>query len=215
MGRSYITNYIKALKSPLPEIQKSFEAEFNFLKSNLKSNSVVLDVGCGIGRPAVDLAPFTNKIIGIDIENKMLDYAEKRAKGITNIKFQNGNAVEINYPAQTFDLVYSTYNFLGWDIRERNRQKVINEMVRVTKHEGMIINITWKNDNATTKVLKKYYQSIGIKIIKINNSRIITSKNICDRISRDEFSKLYKLAGLKQIKFYDIGPVWLAAIGIK
>jgi len=215
MGRNYITNYIKALGNPLSEMKKSFEAEFNFLKSNFKSDSVVLDVGCGIGRPTIDLAPFTNKIIGIDIENRMLDYAKKRARGVKNIKFQKGNAVEINYPAKTFDIVYSTYNFLGWDIREKNRQKVINEMARVARDKGKIINITWKNDNATTKFLKKYYRSIGIKINKINNSRIITSKNICDRISRDEFSKLYKSAKLKQIKFHDIGPVWLAATGTK
>ena len=53
---NYFENYLKAVDDPLPELRETFENEFNFLKEQVRSTDSVLEIGCGIGRPAGALA---------------------------------------------------------------------------------------------------------------------------------------------------------------
>ena len=64
--KDYIRIHYRAVKKPLPELKKTFEAELSFFKKNIKKDFIVLDVGCGFGRPTIQLAPFVKTIIGID-----------------------------------------------------------------------------------------------------------------------------------------------------
>ena len=83
------------------------------------------------------------------------------------------------------------------------------------KNNSKIINITWKNNKETTEFLKKYYPSIGIEIIESDHFKTITSKGTFERISKKELLKYYASANLKNIEVVNIGPVWIAIIGIK
>ena len=88
-------------------------------------------------------------------------------------------------------------------------------MKRVSKNNAKIINITWKDNKETTEFLKRYYPSIRIEVIESDNSKTITSKGIFERISKEELLEYYTSANLKEIKFVDVGSVWIAIIGIK
>ena len=211
MIQDYVKNYINAINDPLPEMKVTFTAEFNFLRQYIKPNYTILDVGCGAGRPAGALASLCKKIIGIDNDSKMLSEAKKRC---SNIEIINGNALNMKFKDNTFDLVYTTYNLVGC-LKKSERQNLINEMKRVVKPTSKIINIVWKNDKNTTAFLSKYYPSIGIDILKINEAKTITSTGVFERISRDELLGYYKAAGINEIKFLGVGPVWLAIIGSK
>ena len=214
MLHDYVREYIRAIDSPLPELAETFEAEFEFLKNNVNKNSVVLDVGCGAARPAIKLAPFVKKIISIDNNQRMIDLAEHRTNGINNIELKKQNALKMSFPDEMFDLVYDTYNLIG-SIGEKERQVLVNEIVRVTKNGGKVINITWKDNKETTKFLKKYYPAIGIEVFKIEDSGTVTSKGEFDRFTKGELKKYYESAGVKNIQFFDIGPVWMAIAGVK
>ena len=65
------------------------------------------------------------------------------------------------------------------------------------------------------EVIKKYYPSIGIGIAEADESKTITSKGTFGRISKNELLEYYTVANLKDIKFTDVGPVWMAIIGTK
>lgn len=88
-------------------------------------------------------------------------------------------------------------------------------MSRVAKSSSLVINLTWKRDETTTEFLKSYYPFMGIEVIEIEENRTITSKGEFARISETELENLYKNAGLNNIKFYDINPLWLAIAGEK
>jgi len=210
----YMKNYTKAIKKPLPELKRTFDAELNFLKRNSNKSSMVLDVGCGAGRPANDFARFVKRIMGIDHDNKMIHIAKIRCRNIKSTTFLKDNALNMDFPENSFDLSYATYNLIG-SLKKPQRQRLVNKMMRVTKRGGKIINITWKQDYSTTKFLKEYYSSIGIRIIKADKTKTVTSKGTFDRISKKELLQYYRKAKLKRIKFFEIGPVWLAIIGTK
>ena len=88
-------------------------------------------------------------------------------------------------------------------------------MARVTKKNGMITNITWKEGTVTTKFLEKYYPSIGIQIISINDLGTVTSKGEFTRFTKKQLKRYYEKSGLKDIEFFDIGSVWMAIRGVK
>lgn len=213
MIHDYVREYIKAIDEPLPELAKTFESEFEFLKKNVNKNHTLLDVG-GAARPAINLAPYVKKIVSIDNNQMMIDLALGRTEGIENIEIKKEDALNMGFPDNSFDLVYDTYNLIG-SLEAVERKKLINEMKRVAKKGGKIMNITWRDDNGTTEFLKKYYPAIGINIWKINNRGTVTNKGTFDRFNKDELKKFYEEAGLKNIEFYTIGPVWMAIVGEK
>jgi len=211
---NYAQNYFKAVQNPLPQLKKVFEVELNFLKSFITKESKVVDFGCGIGRPARDLALYVKEINAFDNDDKVLEKAREYCKGINNILIENRNAFHTNYPDNNFDLVYATYNLIG-SINKEDRLKLVKEMVRIGKLDSKIVNITWLDNNITTEFLKKYYPTIGIDVISINEHETVTSKGVFGRIAREELLKYYKQAKLRDIYFKELNPVWLAIIGTK
>src|SRR4249920_2279608 len=68
----------------------------------------VLDVGCGDGTTALPAARLGADVLGVDIASNLVEAGNRRAKeqGLTNCKFQEGDASSLNELAdQRFDLV--------------------------------------------------------------------------------------------------------------
>ena len=84
-------------------------ADLNALIEALKPKTfeVALDVATGTGFTAVALAGLVGHVTGIDVTDEMLAQAGRlaRERGLTNVRFELGDALEIGYPNSTFDLV--------------------------------------------------------------------------------------------------------------
>lgn len=77
----------------------------------------VLDVGCGCGDTALALASMVGargSVTGLDVSAPMLAVARRRAAGIDNVTFIEGDAakVQLNGP---FDLLYSRFGVMFFD----------------------------------------------------------------------------------------------------
>lgn len=70
--------------------------QFLATQSNLRGRRA-LDVGCGPGTLAVDLAPHAAEVIGVDPEGEMLAEAERHAarQGVTNVRWVQGVAEDL------------------------------------------------------------------------------------------------------------------------
>ncbi len=184
------------------------------MKGRMQPDFIVLDVGCGAARPMADLAPFVKKMVGIDNDARVLTIAKSKCKKFRNIELRRMNALQMHFPPNSFDVSYSTYNLIG-SVEKKGIFSLVLEMVRVTKKGGQVINITWKNDPKVTRFLSKYYPSIGLSIIELDETKTVTDKGTFDRLSKEELRRYYKKAGLKNITFFEIEPVWRAIVGTK
>lgn len=102
----------------------------------------VLDVACGTGR-MLDAVFQTGKKIGytgLDTSKSMTDILKKKAKTLgktKNIKIVLADASKMPFKDNFFDISY-TYHLL-WHIPEEDQEKVIREMIRVTKKDGFVL----------------------------------------------------------------------------
>jgi ubiquinone/menaquinone biosynthesis C-methylase UbiE len=114
-----------------------------FAESALKMGAVegrVLDVGCGPGRISIRLAKLNPRftIDAIDLSQNMLDLAAQTAsrQGVSkSIRFLIGDAKQIPFPDQTFDLVIC-HNFLH---QLPAPVVAVKEINRVARENGAIL----------------------------------------------------------------------------
>ncbi len=81
--------------------------ECDFLESELSGNkgAQILDVGCGTGRHAIEMAKRGYRVTGIDLSESMLKRAkEKAAEAGVSVDFRQGDARNLDFNNE-FDLV--------------------------------------------------------------------------------------------------------------
>ncbi|UCF13734.1 MAG: methyltransferase domain-containing protein [Thermoplasmatales archaeon] len=112
-------------------------------KANITKEKTILDVCSALGGPVRHLAKdYGCKIVGLDATQKMIDEAIKRTKNEPNsnlITYKLGNALDIPYKAETFDVVWGQDAWCY--ITDKN--KFISEACRVLKPNGIIAFTDW------------------------------------------------------------------------
>ena len=102
-----------------------------------------LDVGCGSGALTIACAKRNpqGQMLGVDrwgpeyaSFSKELCERNAAAEGVENVTFERGNAVRLDYPDESFDVV--TSNYVYHNIPSRDRQKLLMETLRVLKKGG-------------------------------------------------------------------------------
>jgi len=82
-----------------------------FLLPHLRPGMSVLDVGCGVGSIALDLAPSVapGRIVGVDADPEQIDVARASAaaRRIDNAEFAVASVYELPFADATFDAVYA------------------------------------------------------------------------------------------------------------
>ena len=108
----------------------------------LKSDEVVLDVGCGNGHHLLYLAPFIGRGIGIDFSKNMIDSAQNALQNSSHsqkLQFQVDSAQDIKTISdEIIDLVICVGSFEHMLEKER----VIKQFQRVLKPGGRIVLMT-------------------------------------------------------------------------
>ena len=158
---------------------------------HIQNGHTVLDVGCGPGIDTIPLAQFVGsagQVIGIDIDNNMVDLANKMAveKKVANwVVHKHFDAEYIPYSSDYFDSCRCERLLQHLLHPERT----ISEMVRVTKPDGWIVvcdtdhstltidspdvDIEWKLRRFHTEMFKNGY--IGRQLY-----RLFKQQNLAD-----------------------------------
>ena len=77
------------------------------LKHVPRNSENALEIGCGTGRFARELAKRCKKVVGIDMSAEMIRVARKKAEGIGNLEFELTDAMRWEFPKAHFDFVCS------------------------------------------------------------------------------------------------------------
>jgi SAM-dependent methyltransferase len=83
----------------------------------LAAADTVLDIGCGAGGLALEVAPSVESVLGVDLSSQMLAVAAKRAaaRGVLNVEFVRADAQTHKFDAGRFDLAISGMGVMFFD----------------------------------------------------------------------------------------------------
>ena len=102
--------------------------------------SRILDVATGTGKQAFAFAEKGYDVTGIDLSEAMLRVANKKNR-YKNARFQVADATNLPFEDNSFDV--SNVSFALHDMPLIIREKVLKEIVRVTRRPGMIVIIDY------------------------------------------------------------------------
>jgi len=121
-----------------PYHRLEFDTTMHFLRKHLPSRGFILDAGGGPGRYTIELAKQGYNLVLLDLTPELLEIARrqiKRAKVQDNVKGIIEGSIDNLYMFKdnTFDAVLCLGGTLSHLVDEKQREKAIDELVRVAK----------------------------------------------------------------------------------
>jgi ubiquinone/menaquinone biosynthesis C-methylase UbiE len=201
-------------KSFLTDRSVAIAKQWESILKELVSGSpgrLALDIGTGRGHFAVYLARLGFSVTGIDLSEKMISYARENATWRTlDIDFQTGDAEELDFDDNTFDVVVSR-NLL-WTLPSPD--KALKEWRRVLKPGGILVvsdgfwmNYTWKSlHHLAFSLLKNKFGNGSMLSVRFYCCYAALQKSLpfYEGICFEEASMLLQTARFKDIQSYDI-----------
>lgn len=149
-----------------------------------KSAQSILDAGCGSGALLQKLQrthPDAN-LSGIDFSNEMLAKARKRVPGLNAC--QGNLNTQLPYPDEKFDCIVCTNALYAVE----SPQRLVSELLRVTKSSGIVIVSSPKRRARGTKILKRHLADVPVTqgvIDMLKFSTCIIPNMLIERYARD------------------------------
>lgn len=116
------------------------DALWEELTAGLPQDERVLDVGCGGGQIALAIARDRAwaEVTGIDLSQHQIDRATRRASEEDlsgRVRFVQGNVLDLPFPDESFDVVFSIASIKHWPDQERG----LFECARVLAPGGKLV----------------------------------------------------------------------------
>src|SRR5512139_1202771 len=131
-------------------------------QADVREGQRVLDVACGTGRRTDGLAQAVGprgQVDALDLSDAMLDQARAKIEklGLGNrVRFKQGNARELPYPAEHFDVVYNGYMF---DLIPLDGfAPILTEMARVLKPGGQLVLVNMSKPDERRTFFERIYE---------------------------------------------------------
>lgn len=176
----------------------------------IKENQLVLDVGCGVGGPAREIAKFTGaNIVGLNNNDYQIDRASRYAvkEGLSSqLRFTKGDFMQMSFEPETFDAVYA----IEATVHAPSLEGVYSEIYRVLKPGGVFGVYEWvmtdhyDNDNPVHREIRlgieqgdgisnMVRESVAVDAIKAAGFELLVAEDLANR--PDEIPWYYPLAG--------------------
>jgi SAM-dependent methyltransferase len=124
-------------------------------KGMINSQSTILDIGCGPGHISCELAKISKMVVGIDISENMLNYANEnlKAQNLDNVEFLKVSWDSINLSdynwEKKFDLVIANM------CPAINSNKEIEKMIKASNNYCFISSFVQRNNSIHDEILQK------------------------------------------------------------
>lgn len=140
---------LKEVKTPYHALEYLFikDIDAKLAKMAIDKNDSVLNVGCGLPLNEIMFKSWgVKKVVGIDVDKDVIEKGKSWLKNlnIDGIELRVGDALNIEYPDNAFDVVVSfsaIEHVQGW----QNYEKWIENMSRVAKRDIVLTTSNRKN----------------------------------------------------------------------
>lgn len=179
-------------------------------KMNIQEGSTVLDVGCGVGGPAREIAKFTGaSIVGLNNNDYQIERATRYAKNESldnQLKFVKGDFMQMSFPDNSFDAVYA----IEATVHAPSLEGIYSEIFRVLKPGGVFGVYEWlmtdayDNSNPQHRDIRLGIEQgdgisnmekidVALKAMKAAGFQLELNEDMADR--PDEFPWYWPLSG--------------------
>ncbi|MBV9803781.1 MAG: class I SAM-dependent methyltransferase [Solirubrobacterales bacterium] len=78
-----------------------------FLLKLTRPGEPVLEIGCGAGLIAIELARAGRQVTALEVSEVVLDHARRRAAGVSGVHFEKVDGITVPHPDASFETAYS------------------------------------------------------------------------------------------------------------
>lgn len=204
-------DYLRTLPFLTPQATQA-EAEFVMEAMQLAQGAQVLDVGCGYGRHAMELAARGLHVVGLDLSTPLLVRGGEEAhrRGLT-INFIRGDMRELDFENQ-FDATYSLFSTFGYFDDETNK-KTLQNIARGLKPGGKllieILNRDYIIADLPTRVWWEGDGCVVLEEVELNyfSSRIQVNRSVVF----DDGRQLEQEISVRAYSLHEVGKLMHAA----
>ena len=204
-------DYLRTLPFLTPQATQA-EAEFVIEAMQLAPGAQVLDVGCGYGRHAMELAARGFHVVGLDMSTPLLVRGGEEAhrRGLT-INFIRGDMRELDFENQ-FDAAYSLFSTFGYFDDETNK-KTLQNIARALKPGGKILIEILNRDyviaDLPTRVWWEGDGCVVLEEVELNyfSSRIQVNRSVVF----DDGRQLEQEISVRAYSLHEVGKLMHAA----
>ena len=164
----------------------------------------ILDVATGTGDLAISAAILKpEKIIGIDIAEKMLEIGRKKIaeKNLQNlIHFETGDSEKLDFLDESFDCVMVAFGVRNFE----NLEKGLSEMFRVLNHKGIVVILEFSKPSlfGIKQLYNLYFRyilpSVGRKISGNSFAYTYLPDSVSTFPTGDDFLRILEKSGFVQ-----------------
>ena len=156
----------------------------------------ILDVATGGGEFIYSLEKSFNSfktIIGVDISEKAIEFANKKFEDNNKIEFQIKDALNLDFPDESFDIITISNSLHHFN----DPKKVISEMFRVLKKGGFLIISEMHSDDdqsqeQQTHVRLHHWWGKIDSLNEVVHNRTFKSKEFIDILKDFKFKNIEK-----------------------
>ena len=129
--------YVARLRDEKPIRQTRTEVDFLLRSLRLPPGARILDVPCGYGRHASELARRGFRVVGVDLSRSMIDEAHRRFAERPRLSFRRRDMRRIAFRAE-FDAVVNLYTSFGYFTPAQN-EAALRRMARALRPGGRLL----------------------------------------------------------------------------
>lgn len=122
-------------------VRRYLEAELGFVAARLAPTDAVLELGCGYGRVALELARVVRRVVGIDTSTDSLELARTLAGPGSTCEFLEMDASALSFGDGEFDAVVCVQN--GICAFGVDPEHLVREAMRVVGPGGQLLFSTY------------------------------------------------------------------------
>jgi ubiquinone/menaquinone biosynthesis C-methylase UbiE len=148
----YDVQYVGEQDNKIEDVLNSIEMD---------SKELVLDVGCGTGFLFRHINKQVEFLVGLDLSQKALHEAKKRAKDMANVALILADADNTPFPDHTFDKVFAITVLQNMP----DPTKTLSEMKRVSKPQAIF---------AVTGFKKRFTQESFVDLLERAQLKVVT-----------------------------------------
>lgn len=207
-------DYLRTLPFLTPQATQ-FEANFVMESLGVESGAQILDVGCGYGRHAMELAAHGYHVVGLDSSLPLLlrgaDEAQRR--GLT-INFVHGDMREMTFESQ-FDGAYCLFSSFGYFDDETNKRTAQNIAKALKPGARFVVEVLNRDYLVADLPSRVWWEGDGCVVLEEVEFNYFSSRIVSNRsVVFDDGRQLEHEISLRSFSLHELGK-FLHAVGFR